>query len=691
MKIKTEGISKLKRRVEEGYRKGDKIFKEMRSNVRLTCGDHYLRSTERAINNMRAGETQMSRKYRLRLTKNHIHPITKTIINRILSHSPGVTITARNGAEIQDQKAAELSNKVWEQIKHRHNFREKVYNWVSDFVIIGEAHVKVGWDAEGGSLVKGDLIQYTDPATGEVVKQEQEMIQTGALKYERIYAFDIAIDPSAKEDHEAKWKSIRKMVDTKDLLEKFPEGDIRREYVEDSVKQTYNVFDANNGNFESSDQKKCLVYEIYFKKSGQYPNGFYYIFTDKGILYKGELDCGVFPIISIGYDDMPTSPRAASIIRQLRSYQGEINRAGSKIAEHQITLGDDTVYIQKGTKIASGGYVHGVKAVQYSGMQPNVVQGRSGAQYLEYMQSQIDEMYKVANVFEYGNKDDAGNNPWGLVQKNMKEQERFSLYGEKIERFLEAVCKASMLFYKQKCTEQGLIQDIGRDEAVNVKEFKNDTGMAELIKLEPRTEDANSRFGRMMRINHVLQFSPELPPEQKALYIKALPEGNELEATKLALRDFNTLRNVQLKLERGEDAPVRYRENHQYMAEGLTARLSEPEADTFADEIIQAYEARIQQHEQFLAQQQQEMMRLQAEQFPMGGGLVSCDLWVEVPNADGTGTKKERVKLPAQSIDELRLRLEKQGFSQETLNQMRGDVAADVARMSTGNGSQGQE
>jgi hypothetical protein len=87
-----------------------------------------------------------------------------------------------------------------------------------------------------------------------------------------------------------------------------------------------------------------MIKEYYFKPSSVYgPNGYFYITTEHGILFEGEIPFGVYPISYRGFKKIQTSARARSVVKVLRPYQYEINRAASKMVEHQLVHGDDKV------------------------------------------------------------------------------------------------------------------------------------------------------------------------------------------------------------------------------------------------------------------------------------------------------------------------------------------------------------
>ncbi len=92
-------ISELNSLYVQGETVDNELAAEQRSNLLLVAGHHYSkRRTSRFWNQLRESEN-ITRTQKIRLTKNHIQKITKTIINGILSYGPDVSIGPHNNSE----------------------------------------------------------------------------------------------------------------------------------------------------------------------------------------------------------------------------------------------------------------------------------------------------------------------------------------------------------------------------------------------------------------------------------------------------------------------------------------------------------------------------------------------------------------------------------------------------------------
>lgn len=644
------------------------LFSEQRSNVLLVAGNHYSNKNAKSWNRIRDSK-EIQGDQKLRITKNHIQKITKQYINNLVSSSPGVAIVPRNKREMQDQKSAQLNNSVWQYAKDTLNFNMQVISLAKDFVDVGEALVKVFWNPNAGKFLGYE--QKLDGLTGQpmtnpdgsLTPDEAKAKFQGKLEIEQIFPSNLFRDPSCTTMDEALWWGVRKMMDIKKLKEMVAGDESKEKMVQASQRDEFMVFDASQSYVKTEDQ--AMVREYYFKPCNEYPMGYYFITTQHGILFEGELPFGVWPLRYVGFDGMQTSPRHRSIIKQLRPYQMEINRTASKIAEHQVTS-DDKVLIQSGTKISSGGILPGVRAIQYQGAAPTVLQGRTGEQYLPYMDGQIREMYQVANLTdEAEERKQLESNPYGMLFRSVKDQRKFTIYVEKFEGFLKDVCSTYLQLAKHYFDEEMLIPMVGKSEFVNIPEFKNTQELECQIEVKPMSDDINSMFGKMLSINHAIQYlGPQMDKEQQGMLIRQMPFANEEEALSDFTLNYDIATNFILSIERGEKPEPSMSAPKVYMLGKLDKRMMESDFNMLAPEIQRAFQYARQMFQKQLVQEQQEIQRAQQGFIPSGGPLIKTDLQVSEPNTTG-GMKTTRQAFPVEALMWLQKQLEIQGQSQE--------------------------
>jgi hypothetical protein len=636
------------------------LFAEQRSNLLLIAGEHYNRLRSNFFKRLRDSRS-INNESKIRLTKNHLGKIHESYVNHIISTAPGVGFEPANSSELSDQKAAELNHSVWEFARSEYKLDDKIYGWADDFTGIGEVFTKIFYDPNEGEQIG--------------VNPDGSPRFKGKFVFEEVFGFNLLRDPAAKSMEESPWIGIRKMVPTKKLKQMYPESAEKIQVTSDG---TYLIFNEGRGGYEKS-KDSCLVKEFYWKPCAAYPKGWFCIWVKETLLVEGELPAGVFPIIGKGFKRKQTSPRSTSVIKTLRPFQAEINRAASKIAEHQITLGDDKLLIQHGTKVSQGASLPGVRAVNYTGMKPEVLSGRDGSQYLNYMNAQISEMYVVANIDE---KEDVSGqlDPHVLLFRAASKKKQFQIYIKRFEGFLIEVAEVYLKLARYHLPDDMVIQMVGRKEMVNIAEFRGTSPLCYKIKVEAQSDDIETKLGKQLTITHALQYvGSKLDKEDIGKLMKAMPYSNFDESFGDLLIDYEAATNDILALDRGETPPLSPFDQHPYMIKRLTQRMRQADFFRMPPNIQQNYAMKLKAHEMAEAQRLKAIQQAESGFIPIGGHLVACDLYVATDPKDPSKTR--RARLPYMALQWLIDKLDSQGASMEELQTMNEGNLADMAQM----------
>lgn len=691
-----EDLNSLFRKSEDADRK---IFSEMRSNILMVAGEHYSKKNNRFWNRLRDSRLLNVNK-KLRLTKNHIQRITKIYRNNILKYSPGVMIGPQIDTEIQDVKSAELHQSVWKHIKVQTKFDKKTAKLAKSFIDIGEVAVKVFYDENKGKLigynpvmdemgqpvlenVQADILGMPIPGTGNPIPDKNSPVFSGELVHEPIYGFNLLRDPDAKDMDDSPYLCVRKMIGYNELLRKVSDPDMRKK-IEKSKDETFLVFDGANGKYEQS-KNQVVLREFYFRPCLQYPRGYFYISTKEVILWEGELPGGIFPICWEGFDEIETTPRKRSLIKQLRPYQAEVNRAGSQAATHQVTLGDDKLIVNNSAKVSHGGMLPGVRVIKTNSVGANggihVLPGRAGEQFLGYISGQIDEMYMVANIDEEQKKKSDGSvDIWGTLFGSIKSKKEFSIYTSCFEGFLVDVCKTSLELARHHYPDSEIIQMVGKKEQVNMAEFRQSNDLDYQIKIEPSTDDAESIMGRQMMINHALQYvGGQMEREDIGKMLKESPVGNFNKAFDDFTIDYDNAKNDILQLERGEIPDLSQYENIEYKMKALTHRIKQADFQFLNPKIQELFKGYLQVCEQTEAEKVAKIQRAQSGFIPDSGGLITLN---GVKDQGGN-----TLRVPYSSLEWLVSKLGEQGLIQQQMENQNSGAVADMSQMLVDQGS----
>lgn len=672
--------AELVRLYKEGENADNHLYAEQRSNLLLVAGSHYARKGSRFWNRVR-DDQRLTEEQKIRLTINHIQRICKIYENNIMSYAPGVAPLPKNQNELQDQKAAELNNAVWKDIKDRHRWSDKVREIVQDFTRIGEVAHKIYWDETKGKQIGYEpaVDEFGQPAMdemGQPIQDQGKPIFSGDFVFERIFGFNMFRPTEAKSMDDAWFLGFRKMVDIDDLRTRVGDDEEKQKLIQESKDETYLVFDGNGSAYERT-KNQCLLLEMYIRPSINFPRGYYFIYTMQGILWEGELPYGIFPIVYTGMDEIPTSPRCYSFIKQLRPIQGEINRAVSQTATHQVTLGDDKLAVQAGTKVANGGLQPGVRVLSYSGQAPVVIPGRTGDQYLPYIGQMIDQFYVIANLQEELQEKQANLDPYTMLFMSIQQKKKFSVYTSKIERYLIDFCEKTLELAKNYYNEQNLVPAIGRAELINISEFKNTSPLCYSIKLEPGTEDMETRLGKQLTFNQIMQYvGSNLDPKDIGKIIRTSPYANNDLAAEDLTMDFDNGTNMILSLDRGQYMEPSMYDDKKYLIKRLTNRTRKADYKFLAPQIQNLYQQVISQLIDLDAQEQQQIQAAAQGFIPMSGMAVVCDIYVPDPS---NTSKTMRARVPYDALTWLLKRLEEQGASQDAIMKQQQAIVAQTA------------
>lgn len=681
-------IDELNQIYQEAESADKETFAEYRSNILLIAGEHYSKRGSGTSNRVRSTKESASEYQKLRLTKNHTHRVHRSYVGNILGYAPGVTVGPANESELQDIKAAELNLAVWQDAKSRYRLKEKVRQYCHSFVGIGEVALKLYWDDTAGDFLGytpqvDELGQPVLDEQGQPVDDTANPHFSGAFVWEEVYAFNLLRKVMSGSMRDSECWIVRKMVDIKTLKAKYKNDPEKTKMIQESSREDFIVFDQDKSQYKKA-ENQCLVREYYFRPSYDYPMGYFYVATKEGILEEGELPFGIFPIRWQGMDEHPTSARARSIHRVVRPYQAEINRASSAQAQTQITIGDDKVLYQAGSKLQEGALLPGVRGISYQGATPTILPGRDGSQYSPYISEQIGELNTAVMLDEDNlEKAQSTSDNYALLFRSLKQQKKFSEYGEKFEQFLIDVCDLYLQLARHYFDDQTLIFAVGSQERINIQEFRSADPLRTKIKLEPQDETIETKFGKQLVLNHLLQYvGPNLDSNMIGKIAKNMPFVNAADTFSDLTINEDNVRNDILMMERGEQPMVNEDDDHAFYLQKLSHRMRQPDFRFLPPQVQEMYMLVKQQHEQLESARLEKEMALKNEFIPISGAMIATDMYV--PNPAGPEKPAKRVRIPYQALEWLVTRLEQQGSSMQQLEDMNQSSMTQMADMLLG-------
>jgi hypothetical protein len=663
-------------------------FAKMRTGLLLVAGEHYNKKSARFYDRVRTTR-DLEENVKIRLTKNHIGRIVRRYSNTIVTSAPGVTIRPKHDKELADIKAAELNQAIWQHGKEVNNYQSWVMQWADDLVGIGEVWTKVYWDKYAGEIIGHE--QAVDPdgnpmfdSVGQPVGDQDKPKYQGQVKFEEIFGFNVLRDPAAQSVKESPYYCIRKPVPIGRLKQMFPD---KQDKINATNEVPFLVFDIGAG-YRKGAEDEVLVKEWYIKPCPDYPKGYYYIHVQNMILDEGELPDGIFPVVCERLESIQTKARGISVIEPLKPFQAEINRCASKIAEHQITLGDDKLIMTNGAKMSAGGQAPGIRGVSVNAMQaPVVLPGRNGSQYLEYLQSEIKGMYDMADLDE---EDIPANlEPHTLLYRAASQKRKFSRYIMRFELFLKAVCQIHQRMCKLYYDENTFVAAVGRSEAINIPEFKDTRDQSLDIVVEPQADDVETKLGRQLVLTNVLQYvGSQLDAKTIGKLIGDMPYANSGDAFRDMTLDDETATNDILALDRGEIPAIRPQSNNEYLVQRASARMAQSDFSLLSPEIQQHYQAYIDAHMHVVQQKKEAALRNESGFIPDSGALVGIDFFISDPK---NPERTRRARIPYDAVNWLVQKLQDQGTFKKLASTLPQSAIVRMEQMSPEQGQVGQD
>ena len=716
------------------YRNADSLdnrhFQKLMSYERLIQGDHFYQSMQKQIRTSRTWEGS-SPKARLRLVQNHLARWHNYWMNGIINQASDVEPMPKNDNELKDRKAAELNKSVKSHIAEETDFFSVRDRLVGDY-LKGECAVRIGFNPDQGSLVPGEIEQamdengqpamepYVDPTTGQPIIDPmtgqpqmrpvfiQPLMPSGIMTIEAVEMENLLRDPMARSWNEARWVCHRKTRDKKDIIKLAKQLVDNPEALQEMVNklseedETLSAYKGTDNNYmiEESD-KKVSVREFFWRPSIEYPNGYYVMCTSSFTIMESELPAGEFPFEFENFDNVQGTPRGASRLKQLAPIQLEINRCVSKIAEHQITVGDDKLVTQAGSKIAEVNKYDGIRIFKVTGgFAPQFLQGRSGDQYVDFWLNNVSMLEKIGEMSEISEDKMVGMEPYAIFFLSSKQKMKFARHASKFERFLVRLWKKVLRIHKYHVHPNAVIEMVGSPEKVNIDEYKSTTDIDFQIKLKPRTEDPDSLIAQQHSLETLLQYAGgNLNEADIGMIAKYSPFIQKTDMVLDSTLKADRATNMILKLDKGANMPISMSDDPDYMLRRLSSRMSMADFDdiTFrqqdgqvvpTDIIHQLYQAKIAEYENMIAEREQKALAMQRDMIPTTGGLIPIQMYEAVPSQDGSVSSK-RIQLPNDALEWLIQALKTQGMTESTIANLPGGVAADVQGMiAQGNNNQ---
>lgn len=701
--------------LEEVYKKSksaySRFYNESKTNVLIYGSDHYAKASDNLKRTVeRAFKTTLSEEERKKLTLNFVQVVIDRKVNKVVSMAPGCMATPYKSDDIHQVKDAKLSDSTLRSIKQANGWNEISSNAVYDYFIIGEVWANSYFDFDKGDIIGYDMKdlsglppeeRYEMTPDGQFVEKQIEdpnkPIFSGEVCIELLNGYDVFIEEGVDRIQDSAFVGLEKLVH-KNTLKYMIMSDPR---IKDKKKfinllkgaddnDEFSIFDRKKG--ISGDNKDLVLLKyFYFRVSPRFPNGKIFIKLKNEIIWSLDLQKDIngkpiFPISVRRCKRLPGNPRGFSPIRAGRSPQNEINRCVSKIAEHQVTLGDDKIVTAFSEGLSEGEKLLGIRHIKAGkGFETfKHIPGRTGEQYLPFLEFNVKHLFAVMEE-DYTDVNEGGQSDIkATLYKNLRQKMKYVLHAKDIEEFFIEISHKALELAKSYYPDKKIIQSAGTCEAINIQEFKALGPMDYNIKIEPVSDDLESMFAKYLTLTEHLQYAAkELGPDKIGYVLKEFPfiDGDAIYGKTLI--DSKEADNIILALDRGEMPPVSMYDNNEEIVKQLVIRRRKGDWKLKVEqdpEIEQRYQFQYEARQQILNDQLEKMREINAGGIPSDGPLVDVGYYVNEPKADGTGVKSVRAKIPVNAIKWTVEQLAKKNAYIEVIESMENNqVSIDAA------------
>ena len=671
----------LKRLVYQSARHDKPYAAEVRRNLRAVNGLFY---TNRNQNENRYGDGGRlpnilnnidNSEQRVQISLNQITRVSEFFQALIISHAPIGKAYGANKDERQDIKAAEISNHVLDHINQICNFPALRDQIGETFINAGEGACKIYFDPDKGHLVRTD--------------ENGRGIFSGDITMEPILPFNLLMDPMVDSPDESKWFAIKKIIHVNDLKnligpEKFEELKLEFRNVDGTPELNREGFRVLDTSMEVAELNNHLImFEVYFRPCPDYPMGAYFYVCENQILFSGELPGGIFPICIGRCHIIPTSPRGrAGFINRAIPYQANFNRAHSKMVEIQAALGDTKILVQNGSTIGADSIMApGVRAFTFEtsapGEAPVVLEERTGESYISYIKELKMSMDESLSIRDFvGSQGSESDKIMSIAVASLKHKRRYAPIINRFDKLVVDIQNTALELARHHYEDGKIIKMAGRQEAVNISEFKGVDRNTFSINIKPSVEDADSSLLKSLEVRDAFQYIQDDSVDKAAL-LKELPFLSKMTSVNSLSNKSKTAENKILALDRGEKVtPIKY-EDYKYILDKLIVRVSEPDYKFLDQSIKDNYAEAINLYQDMIAETERRAKMAEKGPYTTSGPMDKLPIWIKDPQ---TG-KVIQMRAPTMAIYEFAQALEEQKFNMQNMAMA---VSNDEARAEIG-------
>lgn len=564
---------------------------------------------------------------RTHFVANRIQKIVRTELAKIVKNKPIMACVPASNEE-DDIRASKVGDKVLEYLEYKH----KLHHAVDKKVIMWGLTTEIGY-----------VHPYWDPSKGDAVTSEDgESVTLGEECFDVLSAFDVIIDPDAKEWDEVQFFIKPKARTTKYIKDKYgkdvaPDGNV--EFNDGVSRQLDSLYQKYGQTISRTKKDKVTVYECWEAPSKDHPKGRRWAVAGGELLYSvndigfGEEDdtpreLPLFPFIHI---EVPGRIQGQSVIETLIPLQREYNRARSQIIDNKDLMSNPMWIVAEGSvedveDIPN--YAGGILTYNSGFPPPQRDQPPSlGGDVYKNLEQLQEEFYFISGQQEVSHGSTPAGVTSGVAISYLQEQDN-TVLGPSISNFI--YCKQGYMSYalkmlKFKYDYPRKLKIVGDSNQVNLLEFIGSDLTSTDVRIQEGTMYQDSKPAKQQWIMNLIQAGVLNPQTDRDMIVRMLEIGMVDEMYDQSQIDIDQARKEQMYWEKKafDETIVRDFYNHDvHLMEHDRFRKSDIYEDMTPEEQSQV-DSHILEHQVF--QMEMQMPTL------MGGGMPGADSMSSMP------------------------------------------------------------
>jgi len=565
--------------------------------------------------------------WRVRIVVNHLQPMVRIIRSKLQKEFPEWDVLPAS-SDANDAQKAYVANQILSYNWERTLMGEKIMELTLWFLVTGNSFLKQTWDPTVGEPA---FVRSID-SEFDIEDSEDSEDTVGEIDTQVISPFEMIVDPRAIKFRDASWCLHSKLVDIQDIIDMYPNADIRPTEAQHSFR--YLQFQENIKTLFSREgrvlrgatthnQNNIMVHELWIKPrplGKNLKNGRLVVMANNKILKNIVFPYlhGELPFAHFYEVEVPGRLWGTSVFEQMMPLQASYNRSKSQLIEIRNQTLYPKYFIPKGAGISQGQVTDrpGEHIYHNPGFRPEIVNPPGVPSYIQNMlqQDRLD-MEDISGVHEVSRAEAPGQirSGRGVLALVEQDETRQAPVIRHIENQLGRIGRQNLALSAQFVTERRVIRVVGAQDELLVIAYRGsdlvgaNSGLQGISYFDVRVKTIvgmpSSRAAQMDLLSSLMQNKvlDVANPKEKRLILQMLSLGSvQNTVDKSRVHRSRQLMEIE-RIISGDTIQALQWHDHEVHIEMLDEFRNSARYDTLDDDIKIKLEVHAQTHKEWIA------------------------------------------------------------------------------------------